>query len=30
MSVVEYVIGIAAVLAMFVLFGLYARGCDRL
>lgn len=28
--VVEYVVGIVVVLIMFVVFGLYARACDRL
>ena len=29
-EVVKYVIAVAAVLILFVAFGLYARACDRL
>jgi hypothetical protein len=29
-EVVKYIIGIAAVLILFVAFGLYTRACDRL
>lgn len=28
--IVEYVVSIVIVLALFVAFGLYARACDRL
>lgn len=29
-EVVKYIIGIGAVLVVFVAFGLYVRACDRL
>lgn len=29
-EVVKYLVAIAVVLILFVVFGLYARGCDRL
>jgi hypothetical protein len=29
-EIVQYIVGIACVLALFVAFGLYARACGRL